>query len=247
MTFKAIIFDFIGTLTNVKGYSMEDSKLKLCETIIDAGFDVGTDCFLDAYSKAHEKYRLIRYQELVEVTNAVWISEALNSLGFKTTPKDECVKTAVNLFFEDYVKSLRLRPCARGMLKKLAPEYTLGLISNFTYAPVIYAGLRKLGINQYFDAVLVSDEIGWRKPNQKIFKEALRRLGVKAQETLYVGDSPNEDIKGAQEASMQTIFVPSQFYTIEELVRSQQEPDIVVKDICEFCKRFSEISRRKSL
>jgi HAD superfamily hydrolase (TIGR01549 family) len=235
---EAIIFDFIGTLANVKNYNLEISKMKLYKAIAEAGFNAPFKNFLEAYSQAHEKYRIIRYEKLVEVTNATWISEALINLEFKTNPEDTRIKTAVNVFFEDYLNSLELRPCAKKLLEKLSIDYKLGLISNFTYAPVIYAGLRKLGINKFFNAILVSEEVGWRKPNKKIFKETLRRLGVEAKETVYVGDSPLEDIKGAKEVGMKTIFVPSQFYSIDNLHESQQHPDFIVNDICEICKKF---------
>ena len=235
---KAVVFDFIGTLTSVKNYSLEASTLNLYKAIIEAGFSVDQEDFLSAYSRAHEKYRLIRYEELVEVTNGVWISDALNSLGFKTSPEDARVKTAVNVFFEDYLTSLELNPCAERMLVRLSKRYKLGLISNFTYAPVIYAALRRLGVNRFFSAVLVSEDVGWRKPNRKIFQEALRRLGVKAEETVYVGDSPVEDIEGGAAAGMRTIFVPSQFYTLENLHESRMKPDLIVKDICELFKVF---------
>jgi len=235
---KAIIFDFIGTLTNVKNYSLEDSKTKLCMAIVEAGFNVNAESFLESYSQSHEKYRIIRYQELVEVTNAIWISEALNSLGFKTNPEDTRIKTAVNVFFEDYLNSLELRPYVKKLLNKVSIEYKLGLISNFTYAPVIHAGIRKLGINQFFNAVLVSEEVGWRKPSIKIFEETLRRLDAIAEETVYVGDSPLEDIKGAKAIGMKTIFVPSQFYSLESLYESRQKPDAIMKDTRELYKKL---------
>jgi putative hydrolase of the HAD superfamily len=235
---KAIIFDFIGTLTNVKNYSLEDSKTNLYKAIVEAGFNISAESFLKAYSQSHEKYRIVRYQELVEVTNAIWISEALNNLGFKTNPEDTRIKTAVNVFFEDYLDSLELRPCVKKLLSKISVEYKLGLVSNFTYAPVIYAGIRKLGINQFFNAVLVSEEVGWRKPNTKIFEEALRRLGATAREVVYVGDSPLEDIKGAKAVGMKTVFIPSQFYSLENLCESQQKPDIIMKDIQELYKKL---------
>ncbi|MEM2105472.1 MAG: HAD family hydrolase [Candidatus Bathyarchaeia archaeon] len=241
---EAVIFDFIGTLTNVKGYDLEISKTKLCKAIIESGFDVEEKCFMDAYSTSHEKYRVVRYQELVEVTNAVWIADALNSLGFGTTPEDERIKTAVNIFFEDYVHSLKLRPCVKRLLDELSNEYKLGLISNFTYAPVIYAGLRKLDINKFFNTVLVSEEVGWRKPHPKIFEEALKRLGAKAQETIYVGDSPQEDIKGAKEVGLKAIFVPSQFYSLQDLKASQIKPEIIAKNICELYRKFPKLCSR---
>jgi putative hydrolase of the HAD superfamily len=240
---KAVVFDFIGTLTSVKNYSLEASTLNLYKAIVEEGFSVDEEEFFRAYSRAHEKYRLIRYEELIEVTNGVWISDALNCLGFKTSPEDARVKTAINVFFEDYLSSLELNPCARQMLVRLSKQYKLGLISNFTYAPVIYAALRRLGVNKFFSSVLVSEDVGWRKPNRKIFQEALRRLGVKTEETVYVGDSPAEDIGGGAAAGMRTIFVPSQFYTLENLHESHIKPDFIVNDICELCRIFPEFAR----
>jgi FMN phosphatase YigB (HAD superfamily) len=127
------------------------------------------------------------------------------------------------------------------MLEKASQNFKLGLISNFTYAPVIYAGLRKLCINQFFNAILVSEDVGWRKPHVKIFEESLRRLNVKAQEAVYVGDSPLEDIKGAQAVGMKTVFVPSQFYSLENLFESQQKPDMIVKNFCELYRKLPEL------
>jgi len=238
---RAVIFDFIGTLVKAKNCDFENSKMKLCKAIMGADFDVCQENLLNSYNEAHEKYRIIRYQELVEVANTVWISEALNNLGFKTTPQDTRIKTAVNVFFEDYLESLELRPCVKALLEELSADYRLGLVSNFTYAPVIYAGLRKLDISQFFNAILVSEAVGWRKPHAGIFKEALQRLQVNGKEVLYVGDSPLEDIKGAKAVGMKTVFVPSQFYPMDNLRESGQKPDNVVKDICELHRKSSEL------
>ncbi|MEM3731556.1 MAG: HAD family hydrolase [Candidatus Bathyarchaeia archaeon] len=245
-TAKAVIFDFIGTLTNVRNYSLEISKKKLYNAIVGAGFEINLESFLEAYSRAHEKYRIIRYQKFIEVTNAVWISEALNNLGYKTTPKDTRIKAAVNVFFEDYLESLELRPCVKKLLNKLFTQYKLGLVSNFTYAPVIYAGVRKLNLNKFFNAILVSEEVGWRKPHEKIFEEALKRLKTSSADTVYVGDSPLEDIKGAKALGMRTVFVPSQFYSLKNLEESQLKPDLIVKDICELCKKLPKFLENAS-
>lgn len=240
---KAVIFDFIGTLTNIKDYTMEESKVNLCRAVTDVGFNVNANEFLNAYDQAHEKYRKIRYEQLIEVTNAIWISEALNSLGFETTSSDPRIKTALNLFFEEYLSTFKLRPCADKLLNVLLSRHKLGLISNFTYAPVIYSALRRLDINRYFDVVSVSEAVNWRKPHLKIFEETLQKLGANAERTIYVGDSPLEDIKGAKTLGMKTIFVPSQFYSLEFLHKSQQKPDFIVKDLCELYKKFPEIIR----
>lgn len=244
MPVRAVIFDFIGTLVSVVGYSYEDSVRKLCESVVGAGFNVDSARFLEAYRKAHLKYREVRYGNLVEVTNAVWISEALNKLGYETTPEDERVKHAVNAFFQDYLASLKTRKCAKKTLKWVSARYKTGLISNFTYAPVIYAALRKLQLSGFFNVILVSHAVGWRKPHPKIFRKALTTLKVKAEESVFIGDSPKEDIKGAKKGGMKTIFIPSQFYTMEDLNEmSDVDVDYCIENLCQLPKVIVRLDR----
>lgn len=238
---KAVLTDYIGTLVNARYYNIDASRKKLHKALTEAGFETGIAEFLEAYIKAHEKYRVVRYEQLREVTNAVWVCEALNNLGCSVSVDDSRIKTALNVFFQDYVDSLELRPCTKKLIKRIKENCKLGLVSNFTYAPVIYASLRKLGINQFFDAVLVSDENGWRKPHKLIFLEALQKLHVTAEEAVFIGDSPLEDIKGAKEIGMKTVFVQSQFYSLKDLQDSREKPDFVAEDLHQIYRNFSAI------
>jgi putative hydrolase of the HAD superfamily len=239
---KAVIFDYIGTLINARSYTLEASMNKLHRALVDEGFRTDKQQFLESYANAHEKYRLVRYGELREVTNAIWVSETLSNLGYPINPQDLRMKTALNVFFQDYVDSLELRPYAKKLLKKITETCKLGLISNFTYAPVVYSSLRKLGIAEFFNAIVVSGENGWRKPHQNIFKDTLKRLQVEANETVFIGDSPMEDIKGAMTVGFKTIFVCSQFYSIKDLNLSNQTPDFIMTDLKEIYNNLSYIT-----
>ena len=55
------------------------------------------------------------------------------------------------------------------------------------------------------DAVVLSCEVGKRKPHPAIFRRALDELGVRAPETLFVGDSLAEDVAGAAALGMTTV------------------------------------------
>ncbi|MBN1245136.1 HAD family hydrolase [Candidatus Bathyarchaeota archaeon] len=238
---KAVIVDYIGTLVNASYYNMDASQRTLHKALSDAGFETGLEEFLEAYTQAHEKYRAVRYEQFREVTNAVWVCEALSNLGCAVSPEDFRIKVALNVFFQRYVESLELRPYAKKLLRRIKEHCKLGLVSNFTYAPVVYGSLRKLGINQFFNAVLVSDESGWRKPHTRIFQDALGKLQVKAEEAVFIGDSPLEDIKGAQAAGLKTVFVPSQFFSLKELGESGQKPDFVAQGLDEIYRDFWKI------
>ena len=238
---KAVITDYIGTLVNARYYNMEASRITLHKALAHAGFETSMTEFLEAYTRAHDKYRIVRYEQLREVTNAVWVCEALRSLGCTVRTEDSRIKAALNAFFQKYLDSLELRPYAKKLIKRIKEHCKLGLISNFTFAPVVYASLGKLDINRYFDTVIVSHENGWRKPHKRIFQDALRKLQVKAEETVFIGDSPVEDIKGAVAAGIKTVFVPSQFYTLKNLYDSNQKPDYVATGLDEIYRSFSKI------
>jgi HAD superfamily hydrolase (TIGR01662 family) len=197
------------------------------------GYDITHEGFFKAYKTAHDKYRKIRYKQLIEVTNAIWLSEALENLGHKTTPKDEKIRTAVNVFFKDYLGTLKPLSNARITLLKLSTKFKLGIVSNFTYAPVIHASLRKLKFNKFFNVVIVSEEAGWRKPSPKIFHKALEKLDVKANEAIFIGDTPLEDIQGAKSVGMKTIFVPSKFNNLQDMQKAPQQPDYIIENLTE--------------
>lgn len=242
MTCKAVIFDYVGTLINCTNYSIEASIEKLRMALANQGFDVAKDKFAEAYGEAHEKYRIIRYEQLREVTNAVWVAEALGNLGFNVTANDARIKAALNVFFKDYIDSFKLREGAKKLLKQIKTQYKLGLISNFTYAPVIYSSLRQLGIGKFFDAIVVSEEKGWRKPSSHIFQDTLNKLQIKADEAVYIGDTPIEDIKGAKDAGLKAVFVPSQFNSLKDLYASQQKPDFIAGNLKAILENLPQIT-----
>ena len=238
---KAVITDYIGTLTNTRSYTMEHSVSKLHAALSEAGFRTEKRKFLEAYGRAHEKYRLVRFGELREITNAVWVSETLCSLGYQAKAEDDLVKAALGVFFQDYITSIELRPYAEKLLQKILENCKLGLISNFTYAPVVHASMNRLGITRYFNAVVISQECGWRKPHKKIFADALELLRVKPEEAVFIGDNPYEDIKGAACAGMKTVFVSSQFYCRKDLEASGIKPEFVASNLEEICRNLTDI------
>ncbi len=241
MVCRAVIFDYIGTLVNCRNYSMQDSEQKLHNALVAEGLRVDKNRFLAAYNISHEKYRKERYEQLREVTNAIWVAEALTNLGLEVSADDNRVKAALNIFFQDFIDTLELREGAKKLICQAKEQGKVGLISNFTHAPVIYKSLRKVGISEFFNVVVVSDEVGWRKPSSYIFQDALNRLQIPASEAVYIGDSPIEDIKGAKAAGLRTIFVPSQFYILKDLKESKQEPNFITKDLTTVSKNLNRI------
>ena len=82
----------------------------------------------------------------------------------------------------------------------------LALVSN-TASPLwlLQPILERQGLTERVDAVVLSSEVGKRKPHPAIFEQALRELGVDSNQALFVGDRLEADVLGASWVGMKTV------------------------------------------
>jgi putative hydrolase of the HAD superfamily len=99
----------------------------------------------------------------------------------------------------------QLYPDVRPALEKLHTSFTLHVLSNFD--PRLIPVLQGLGIHPFFQHIILSSEAGFRKPDPRLFAHALARTGATPAHSLHVGDEPEADIQGAQNAGFQTFHV----------------------------------------
>lgn len=86
-----------------------------------------------------------------------------------------------------------------------AAGLSVGVVTNGN-AEVQHAKLSSIGIEKLLDAVIISEAVGLRKPDPKIFELAASELAVELEATLFVGDNPEVDIVGAAGAGMRTAW-----------------------------------------
>jgi len=82
----------------------------------------------------------------------------------------------------------------------------LGLVSNAIDPPwLLHRDLAELGVAKRLDVAVFSSEVGYRKPDPRIFQAALQRLDVAPERALFVGDRLYEDVRGAGGLGMRTV------------------------------------------
>ena len=86
------------------------------------------------------------------------------------------------------------------MLEKLSKKYSLGVITNGN------ADVNYIGIGDYFDFTLSSQDAGVAKPHEDIFLQALQLADSTIESTVYVGDDPKCDVIGPQNIGMRAIW-----------------------------------------
>jgi putative hydrolase of the HAD superfamily len=101
---------------------------------------------------------------------------------------------------------VRPDPESRPVLQALRRRYRLALISNFDHPPHVRRALGECGLEDAFDAIIVSAEVGVKKPDPEIFRIALERTGVERGSVVHVGDT-EEDVQGAIRAGIRPILI----------------------------------------
>lgn len=85
-----------------------------------------------------------------------------------------------------------------------------GILSNTSWgcpSALWYAELDSHGLSENIDLALFCVGVGWRKPKPAIFETALKKLGLKPQHTLFVGDDPRWDVEGAMNAGLRPVLL----------------------------------------
>ena len=101
---------------------------------------------------------------------------------------------------------LTLYADAEPLLERLGARYPLGLVSNGP-SELQRPKIDKFALDRHFEVVLVSGELGVRKPDPAIFAMALEALGVSPQRAVFIGDNPIDDVAGACASGLSAIWV----------------------------------------
>jgi putative hydrolase of the HAD superfamily len=88
----------------------------------------------------------------------------------------------------------------------LSKKYILAIISN-AISEIPRETIEKSDLNKYFTKIVISRDLGIRKPDPDIFNFTLSSIGVKPEESIHIGDSLYEDILGAKNVGMKTIWI----------------------------------------
>lgn len=109
----------------------------------------------------------------------------------------------------------------------------LGIVSD---APELQGWIRlaDMGITHFFDIVLTLSETGEKKPSKKPFEMAIKKLKLKPEEILFVGENPGRDIKGAKSVGMKTALA---IYGLDYRNEPKKiKADYIIKDVSEVLK-----------
>lgn len=118
----------------------------------------------------------------------------------------ERIQIAIEHYLSDRFRGLRLFDESLEVVRQIGQFAHVGLITNGP-SQIQRDKIERLAIGDLFEVILVSEEEGVWKPDPLIFARALDRFGVAPEAAIFVGDSPEHDIAGAQAAGILSVWI----------------------------------------
>lgn len=202
---KAVFFDAVGTLFDVKGsvgsiylhhaqkYGMDSSR-NMEEAINSA--------FRDVFQKMPPPIFSVQGPEKLKQCERLWWFDVVHAVFYRVgmfEGFDEYFDEVFEAF--ESVRHWNIYPETVGVLTELKQMgFELGVISNFDTR--FFRIIRALELGHFFDTLTISSLAGAAKPSPKIFQYALDQHCVLPQEAVHIGDHEQEDFQGAQNAGL---------------------------------------------
>ncbi len=196
---QAILFDLDGTLLD---------RDRSIATFIHGQFER----FQTRMAHVQQNSYVRRFIEL-DQRGYVWKDKVYQELAREFFLQEISAEELLTDYMEQFRYSCTPFSGMHEMLNRLrAKGIPLGLITNGR-GPFQMASIQALGIEPYFDCVLISEWEGVAKPDPRIFLRACERLGVSAAECVFVGDHPVNDVAAAKAVGMRAVWKRDRFFS----------------------------------
>ncbi len=218
----AVTFDLWGTLVYARDYG--EFRLPALNTLLMMnGVFLDEDELNEAYMAGwRHSRRIIRTEDNRHVRTEEIVDRVLSEVGLVDPPNRQDI---VRMYEEAVLMDPpRLKEGVTETLDALHERYRLGLVSvtGVSSGRLMRGILERHRILGYFEALAFSDEVGYVKPDPRLFVAALEELGVEPGKAVHVGDSVKSDVLGAKNAGMKTVWLKTRDQALIA------EPDLIV-------------------
>jgi putative hydrolase of the HAD superfamily len=200
---KIILFDLDDTLYDYKSahkkamnstYKILKKKINISKKEFDYKFYKSrSEIHRELSGTAPSHNRVLYFQRLVEKTH--------------NTIHPEDILELYDAYWGELLKHAKLRKGVVQTLKTLKENgLNIGVITDLT-THIQLRKLSKLGLTDFVDIFVSSEEAGREKPHPSPFLLALNKLDLKPSEAMMVGDSPKKDIEGANSLEITSVHL----------------------------------------
>jgi putative hydrolase of the HAD superfamily len=201
MKINHIFFDLDHTLWDFDS----NSAAAYSKIFVERKIELPIEKFLNYYKAINLKYwRLYRDDKVTkEALRYGRLRDTFDFLTYKID--DQLIHALADDYLIELAKFNKLFDGTHELLTYLKSKYQLHIITN-GFNEVQNTKLVNSGIKKYFDQIITSELVGFKKPNPKVFAFALNKANAKKEESMMIGDSWEADIMGAKKFGLRTIY-----------------------------------------
>lgn len=195
MKYKAVIFDLFGTL--IPNFSEKEYRRIMG--------DLATN-LLAPPEPFWEQWMATFTESILGISpnNEDKITRICRTLG--ASPEQNKIVQDCGVLFDYEARSMVPRPEAAEILSVLKLRgYKIGLISDCSSNTI--ALWESTGLKPFFEVTIFSCAVGLKKPDPRIYHMALKKLKVKPEDCLYVGDGSSNELTGAMKVGMHPVWI----------------------------------------
>ena len=208
---KAVLFDLGGTLIKTA-----EIPLVLKRILGDCGVIRSLEEVSEVWKKVDEGLNFRELPVLLEEFWVRWNVRILRNLGVDSGVRRLAEFILANWW--DYSEVSLFSDAGKVLPLLRERSLKLGVVTNGLQSDVDEI-LPRVGLEGFFDVVVVIDSLGRIKPDVEVFQYALERLGVEACEAVFVGDELEADYKGASGAGLAVFLVDRDGKVLDEGVK----------------------------
>lgn len=226
--YKAIIFDLDNTLLNYSLSELESMKRTFRDHDLFSDDETQWDTFWGTYLARNFHH----WMDFVNGGSIKTIGDVLR-LSFRDSLNlEELLHSRLSdTYWNYFCNTCLFEVGAEELLSNIKDKYQLGIITN-GISESQRTRLKAGNIHDLFQSIVISDEVGIRKPNKEIFEIALNELKVSHKEVLFVGDSLQDDYHGSVNSGIDFCFYNR--HNIE--VSKEFQPQYMIKDLMDLGK-----------
>ncbi|GAB3923886.1 hypothetical protein GCM10011575_02250 [Microlunatus endophyticus] len=201
-----LLLDFFGTIVEYSPSRTEQDYSTSYGVLRRLGATLSYDSFLtfgDATFSEHDTRCAADLSEFSMQEPSLVIME--QAIGRAPTPDE--TTAFVEAYLSDWNSAVLYPAGMSNLLEELAEHFRLAVVSNTHSQRLVPDHLQAMGVADLFDAVVLSVDIGHRKPHPAIYRAALDRLGVDASRALFVGDTYAADYEGPRQQGIRALLI----------------------------------------
>jgi len=224
---RAVVFDCYSTLIDIKTNEQKNEIFHYLSLYLQYyGAKVDAAKLKSALDLERDRFMQSKAEQYPEVDLEVAFNNILREKGLGDPfLAESCCKLFRVLSRERF----QLFPDSFPVLEEIKKSgYPLGVVSDAQKVFWLNEG-EILGIRQFFKFVLLSTHFGFRKPDPRLFRIACTMLNTPPEETVYIGNDLETDVKGAKQIGMQAILLDRK----TEQKNPKPRPDFHAKNLWE--------------